>query len=59
MAMYDEVLEQLLEGTGWSTDGFGIDSNLVCDKDGTMIEQDAAKCPVCERTNPLILKGVI
>lgn len=54
------ILEELLEGTGWTTDGFGdYDSNLVCETDGTMVEMDAVKCPECGRRNPIRALGLI
>jgi hypothetical protein len=38
----DDLIEELLP-EGWSTDGYGIDSNLIA-PDGCMIEQDG-RCP--------------
>lgn len=52
----DDFLEELLEGTGWSTDGFGLDSILIC-KCGNRIEQDGS-CPVCG-PSPLRAAGLI
>jgi hypothetical protein len=52
---YGEILESLLP-EGWETDGYGIDSNLICPH-GHMIEQDG-KCPDgC--VSPLRLMGLI
>lgn len=54
------ILEELLEGSGWTTDGFGdYDSCLVCEADGTMIEMDTPKCPECGRRNPVMALGLI
>lgn len=40
--MFDDIIEELLP-EGWSTDGYGIDSCLVCPC-GITIEQDG-RCP--------------
>lgn len=54
------VLDELLEGTGFYSDGYGdYDSNLVCEEDGTMIEMDAEACPECGAKNPLRAQGMI
>lgn len=55
----DEFLNELLEGSGFTTDGYGIDSCLVCEEDGTLIEQDCPACPDCGARNPLIALGLI
>jgi len=38
-----EELLQAIGATEWSTDGFGLDANLIA-PDGCMIEQDG-RCP--------------
>lgn len=54
------ILDEILEGTGFSTDGYGdYDANLVHDECGTMIEPDAQQCPVCKVPNPLVDMGLI
>lgn len=55
--MFEEVLEQL--GGGWHTDGFGMDSLLVCPNDGTQIEIDCPECPECGERNPLHKLGIV
>ena len=55
----DDFLDEFLEGSGFSTDGFGLDSILICDEDGSRIEQDCAKCPECGAVNPLRAMGLI
>lgn len=53
--MYDDMIQDLLP-EGWETDGFGLDSNLICPH-GHMIEQDG-ECPEgC--VSPLRLMGLI
>jgi hypothetical protein len=54
------ILEELLEGTGWSTDGYGdFDSNLVHDECGTMVEMDCDRCPEDGAPNPIRAMGLI
>ncbi len=57
----EEILESL-GAEGWETDGFGIDSNLIC-PNGHMIEQDG-HCPKSEMQpgcgpSPLRAAGLI
>ena len=52
---FEDILEELLP-SGWSTDGYGIDSLLICPH-GHTIEQDG-RCPEgC--VSPLISMGLI
>lgn len=53
----EDILDELgATEKGWSTDGFGIDSNLICPH-GHMIEQDG-RCPEgC--VSPLREAGII
>lgn len=53
--MFDDIIEELLP-EGWSTDGYGIDSCLVCPC-GIMIEQDG-RCPN-GHISPLRAMGLI
>jgi hypothetical protein len=42
----NRIIEEMLEAVGaegWSTDGYGLDANLIA-PDGCMIEQDG-RCP--------------
>lgn len=55
MSEWDEMIESLLP-EGWSTDGYGIDSLLICPH-GHVIEQDGV-CPEgC--VSPLRTAGLI
>lgn len=52
----EEILASIDPTGEWSTDGYGIDSNLVhC----VMIEQDCPRCPECGEPNPLMAYGII
>jgi len=54
------MLDELLEGSGWSTDGFGdFDSCLIHDECGTMIEMDCPACPEDGARNPIVEAGLI
>ncbi len=51
-----DFIEELLEGTEWETDGFGLDACLICPH-GHLIEQDG-RCPEgC--VSPLLTMGLI
>jgi len=53
--MYDDILNEILP-EGWETDGYGIDSNLICPH-GHIIELDG-RCPEgC--VSPLVKWGMI
>lgn len=52
----DEMLKSILP-EGWETDGFGLDSCLICPH-GEMIEQDG-RAEECGCVSPLITMGLI
>jgi hypothetical protein len=51
----DDLIDELLP-EGWETDGYGLDSNLICPH-GHMIEQDGACFEGC--VSPLRTMGLI
>lgn len=53
MLDFDEILANLPGGEAWSTDGYGLDSLLIHDACGTLIEQDCRACPECGTLNPV------
>jgi hypothetical protein len=58
---FEDIVAHVLLDSGFEsdTDTYGLDFLLICELDGTTIEQDCPACPECGRPNPLIAQGLI
>jgi hypothetical protein len=56
--MFDDEFWAELLPDGWDTDGYGIDSNLICPH-GNVLEQDCRGAGTCGCVSPLVEMGLI